>query len=113
MLYKIQPEMAISTNQKPTIYRNLYENTGPGIDYILNQNKENLCLHIFVVLMLVQCRIGLRWPNFKNLLGYVNRLAINMINDIGPRPNDQHPILAGSDRCYPHHNVFFKEHAQV
>ena len=24
-------EMAISTNQKPTIYRNLYENTGPGI----------------------------------------------------------------------------------
>ena len=22
-------EMAISTNQKPTIYRNLYENTGP------------------------------------------------------------------------------------
>ena len=23
-------EMAISTNQKPTIYRNLYENTGPG-----------------------------------------------------------------------------------
>ena len=24
-------EMAISTNQKPTIYRNLYENTGPGL----------------------------------------------------------------------------------
>ena len=23
-------EMTISTNQKPTIYRNLYENTGPG-----------------------------------------------------------------------------------
>ena len=23
-------EMAISTNQKPKIYRNLYENTGPG-----------------------------------------------------------------------------------
>ena len=23
-------EMAISTNQKPTIYRNLYENTDPG-----------------------------------------------------------------------------------
>ena len=23
-------EMAISTNQKPTICRNLYENTGPG-----------------------------------------------------------------------------------
>ena len=23
-------EMAISTNQKPTIYRNLYENTAPG-----------------------------------------------------------------------------------
>ena len=25
-------EMAISTNQKPTIYRNLYENTGPVLD---------------------------------------------------------------------------------
>ena len=24
-------EMAISTNQKSTIYRNLYENTGPGL----------------------------------------------------------------------------------
>ena len=23
--------MAISTNQKPTIYRNLYENTDPGM----------------------------------------------------------------------------------
>ena len=27
--------MAISTNQKPTIYRNLYENTGPGDRNIL------------------------------------------------------------------------------
>ena len=27
-------EMAISTNQKPTIYRNLYENTGP-VAYLL------------------------------------------------------------------------------
>ena len=25
-------EMAISTNQKPTIYRNLYENTSPDSD---------------------------------------------------------------------------------
>ena len=24
-------EIAISTNQKPTIYRNLYENTGPDV----------------------------------------------------------------------------------
>ena len=23
-------KMAISTNQKPTVYRNMYENTGPG-----------------------------------------------------------------------------------
>ena len=28
--------MAISTNQKPTIYRNLYENTGP------EKNKDYL-----------------------------------------------------------------------
>ena len=27
----VQVTMAISTNQKPTIYRNLYENTGPDI----------------------------------------------------------------------------------
>ena len=27
----IKSVMAISTNQKPTIYRNLYENTGPGL----------------------------------------------------------------------------------
>ena len=26
--------MAISTNQKPTIYRNLYENTGPELEMI-------------------------------------------------------------------------------
>ena len=31
--------MTISTNQKPTIYRNLYENTAPGTQqYILNYN---------------------------------------------------------------------------
>ena len=34
-------EMAISTNPKPTIYRNLYENTGPGL-YITVQKMENL-----------------------------------------------------------------------
>ena len=26
--------MAISTNQKPTIYRNLYENTGPVLSMV-------------------------------------------------------------------------------
>ena len=31
--------MAISTNQKPTIYRNLYENTGPGRACRSSQNK--------------------------------------------------------------------------
>ena len=31
--------MAISTNQKPTIYRNLYENTGP--------DKDDYCLQPF------------------------------------------------------------------
>ena len=29
-------EIAISTNQKPTIYRNLYENTGPEQQHIRN-----------------------------------------------------------------------------
>ena len=32
-------EMAISTNQKPTIYRNLYENTDPG--YLLYFESDN------------------------------------------------------------------------
>ena len=30
--------MAISTNQKPTIYRNLYENIGPGRGEIWKNN---------------------------------------------------------------------------
>ena len=33
--------MAISTNQKPTIYRNLYENTGPGL--IFSRLLNNVC----------------------------------------------------------------------
>ena len=33
-------EMAISTNQKPTIYRNLYENTGPGSQPLLQVNSN-------------------------------------------------------------------------
>ena len=40
-------EMAISTNQKPTIYRNLYENTGPvdrywNIQVVLACDKKRL-----------------------------------------------------------------------
>ena len=34
-------EMAISTNQKPTIYRNLYENTGPGGPY--SRTSSSFC----------------------------------------------------------------------
>ena len=33
--------MAISTNQKPTIYRNLYENTGPGIIVVARHSCKN------------------------------------------------------------------------
>ena len=33
-------EMAISTNQKPTIYRNLYENTGTGRDSVVTINPQ-------------------------------------------------------------------------
>ena len=31
-------EMAISTNQKPTIYCNLYENTGPDVEEYSSHN---------------------------------------------------------------------------
>ena len=34
-------EMAISTNQKPTIYRNLYENTGP-VGYLHGEDRVEL-----------------------------------------------------------------------
>ena len=41
-------EMAISTNEKPTIYRNLYENTGPEckFNYISNEIINNHSRHI-------------------------------------------------------------------
>ena len=34
-------ETAVSTNQKPTMYRNLYENTGPG-SYVCVLNDGSL-----------------------------------------------------------------------
>ena len=34
--------MAISTNQKPTIYRNLYENTGPDVYHYIIMQAYNL-----------------------------------------------------------------------
>ena len=37
--------MAISTNQKPTIYRNLYENTGP------EYSREDDRIHLLLVLL--------------------------------------------------------------
>ena len=33
-------EMVISTNQKPTIYRNLYENTAPGAWFCFETDKD-------------------------------------------------------------------------
>ena len=33
-------DQAILTNQKPTIYRNLYENTGPGINITASKLRE-------------------------------------------------------------------------
>ena len=44
-------EMAISTNPKPTIYRNVYENSGHGAQYIpvgLNQPDTAFCSFHFV-----------------------------------------------------------------
>ena len=35
--------MTISTNQKPTIYRNLYENTGPVVSLKYNTTKQSGC----------------------------------------------------------------------
>ena len=35
-------EMSISTNQKPTIYRNLYENTAQGVNVKSNDRSLNM-----------------------------------------------------------------------
>ena len=52
-------EMAISTNQKPTIYRNLYENTGPdAYVFATNFNSQlNVSGYIHVVLVWLKGRI--------------------------------------------------------
>ena len=38
--------MAISTNQKPTIYRNLYENTGPDTQNVLYFICDKTVYHV-------------------------------------------------------------------
>ena len=64
-------EMAISTNPKPTIYRNLHENTGPGgqpirfrplFSYVLNPPMSRLCdwERINFVICLTGTEIGAR-----------------------------------------------------
>ena len=42
-------ETAVSTNQKPAMYRNLYENTGPDYDIYddFKLKKYNFCLYCF------------------------------------------------------------------
>ena len=40
--------MAITTNQKPTIYRNLYENTDPEILGWLHIITTNTRIHVFL-----------------------------------------------------------------
>ena len=39
--------MAISTNQKPTIYRNLYENTAP-VEQREMRNQRKPCIKLIV-----------------------------------------------------------------
>ena len=41
-------EMAISTSQKPTIYRNLYENTGPGSTFHRDDPPSYLYYNIMI-----------------------------------------------------------------
>ena len=38
-------EMVISTNQKPTIYRNMYENTGPASSCLIGNRGDMASLH--------------------------------------------------------------------
>ena len=69
--------MAISTNQKPTIYRNLYENTGPGPHNtdqqgsVINNAPAKIGHSPNAVLILDQRRR--RWANIKPAL--VERLV--------------------------------------
>ena len=47
--------MAISTNPKSTLYRNLYENTDPGIQFFNGCSGWNDQYHCFVHLSIIQC----------------------------------------------------------
>ena len=51
-------EMAISTNPKPTMYRNVYENTGPGV-YIYIRLTVDFC--VFLRLVSTASTGGSRW----------------------------------------------------
>ena len=43
--------MAISTNQKPTIYRNLYENTGPDLNTLIAKpDYDHIFQYCFIIL---------------------------------------------------------------
>ena len=57
--------MAISTNQKPTIYRNLYENTGPACDVLSDRRLEQDAQPMSVVCWLSFAITAQHWINVE------------------------------------------------
>ena len=55
--------MAISTNRKPTIYRNLYENTAPARDL-----NAQVCDHELYAILDRSLNIGLKRHNQAKLI---------------------------------------------
>ena len=66
--------MAISTNQKPTIYRNLYENTAPDVVY--NDLSVKNCLSPLI--------LSVRGPSLDSRIWHLYRRQILTSKD-GPR----------------------------
>ena len=71
LAYSIVQNQAISTNQKPTIYRNLYENTGPGeyseYTYVL---LLTLCFIVNVLLRKYTIKHTVPWKLFYTGLNF-------------------------------------------
>ena len=66
--------MAISTNQKPMIYRNLYENTGPG-PYVCSEPIKRPIIHQCLYVSRVCEKWNLERTSFINVMLLVQAIA--------------------------------------
>ena len=94
-------EMAISTNQKPTIYRNLYENTGPD-------NPRTLWKTINNILHRTQSPSIPAFSDIKSLsesfskffMDKIEKIRINFTNDVHNTPDIKSPTVKSRMTCF-------------